>query len=113
MAGDLSRAVAITEQIHFAQDALASGLARRKITRLIRDRWGVGERTARRRVEKAVELMTAEAQGIDRTALAAQLLEIYQQLIYKASECKQFNASLGAANGLAKLAGLIDTNNKQ
>ena len=109
MAGDLSRAVSITQQISDAQDMLASGMARRKITRYLRDRYGLGERTARRRVEKAVDLITKDAQAIDRTELAAQLLEIYQQLIHDAQKARQFNASLGAANGLAKLAGLIDT----
>ena len=101
-------AVQIAAQVADAQDMLSQAVPRRKITRYLRDRYGLGERTARRRVEQAVDLMTKQAQAIDRTELAAQLFAIYETLIHDAQKARQFNASLGAANGLAKLAGLID-----
>lgn len=101
-------AVQIAAQIADVQDMLAQAIPRRKITRFLRERYGLAESTARKRVVKAIELMTHEAQAIDRTELAAQLFTIYEQLIHDAAKSRQFNASLGAANGLAKLAGLID-----
>lgn len=110
MAGKGDRALQISREIADAQDMLANGVARRHITRHLRNRYGLKERVARARVQKAVELMTQNAQAIDRTELAAQLHAIYEGLISDAKAAKQFNASINAATQLAKLAGLIDQN---
>ena len=112
--GKLKRATAAEAaiQIADAQDLLGQGWQRRKITRHLRERYGLGERTARRRLAQAVELMTREAHAVDRTELAAQLMDIYQQLITDARQARQYGSALGSANALARLAGLIDQNSK-
>lgn len=98
----------ITAQTVDARDMLANGLRYTQVVENLAAKYGIAERTARRRIKDARDATLADVQSISRPELAAALMETYLQLLQESKQCRQYNAALGCANAIAKLAGLID-----
>lgn len=107
-----SRAARITAQVQDVRNMLARGYQSWRIVRHLQDVHGISERTAERRLQDARSRELDEFASIDRTELAAQMLDAYQEILQASQTSKAYNASIGAINGILRLTGLVDPNQK-
>ena len=107
-----SRAARITAQVQDVRSMLAQGYQSWRIIKHLEEVHGVSRRTAERRLQDARSRELDEFASIDRTELAAQMLDAYQEILQASQSSKHYNASIGAINGILRLTGLVDPNQK-
>lgn len=86
---------------------LTTGSTRRECLQHASDEWGVTDRTADAYIRAARDLIRSDWDDVARDQLAAELLSQYADLQRKARETNQLSVALGAINGAARLAKLI------
>lgn len=104
-------ALEIAAQVDEAREMLIQGYRPNLVRHHLREKWGLHNDTADRRISAARRQMVEDLECVDRKEKAAQLLEAAEDILKMARETRQLSNALGALSFQARVLGLEQKQN--
>ena len=104
-------ALEIADQVDEARELLIQGNRPNLVRHHLREKWGLHNDTADRRISAARRKMVEDLECVDRKEKAAQLLEAAEDILKMARETRQLSNALGALSFQARVLGLEQRQN--